>query len=370
MSVSLNKVVDVQVSVSNLSTVQSDFNLGLIVGSSDVITTTDRIKSYSYNNYTQQMIADGFTTNSPEYKAAVAYFSQNPCPQNLIVGRQGGTETPVEALTSCRSKNENFYYVCFSDTLTDANIALIAAAVEAFNAPTIFVYQTSNSNCLTAGSTNVMKTLKDSSYQRSLGFYSTQNYMCAAVMGVVCGLNSMDVNSAYTLAYKTVSGYQPENISDIQLTNLESYNGNAYCNFGRRYNFIYPGIMAGGYHVDEQYLLDAVFFLIQQNAVAGLASRRVIPQTESGVTDIISFISNACITLNRMGVIATGTWTGGVVLDLNPGDSVPNGYLIQSDSIADQSAADRAARKSPPIYVALKASGAIEHIVVRVFVNQ
>jgi hypothetical protein len=128
--------------------------------------------------------------------------------------------------------------------------------------------------------------------------------------------------------------------------------------------------MAGGYHVDEQYLLDAVFFLVQQNAVAGLASRRVIPQTDSGVTDIISFISNACITLNRMGVIGTGTWTGGVVLELNPGDAVPNGYIIQAGSISEQSAADRAARKSPPIYVALKASGAIEHIVARVFVNQ
>ena len=58
------------------------------------------------------------------------------------------------------------------------------------------------------------------------------------------------------------------------------------------------------------------------------------------------------------------------MLDLAPGDAIQNGYLIQAESFANQSASDREARLSPPIYVALKASGAVEHVVARVFVNQ
>ena len=41
-----------------------------------------------------------------------------------------------------------------------------------------------------------------------------------------------------------------------------------------------------------------------------------------------------------------------------------------ADSIANQSALDRSERVSPPIYVALLSTGAIEHVVVSVYVNR
>ena len=52
------------------------------------------------------------------------------------------------------------------------------------------------------------------------------------------------------------------------------------------------------------------------------------------------------------------------------GDAIENGYLVQSDSIANQSAQDRNNRVSPPIYVALLSTGSIEHVVVSVYVNR
>lgn len=370
MSVSLNTIVDVQVQVSNPSTISSDFNLGLVIGNSSVLTADTRVKLYSYSTFQQEMVADGFTVTSPEYLAAVAYFGQTPKPQTLAVGVKLTDETDTQAMTACRQFNENFYAACFAYETTDENMAAVAAAIEAFGAPTVFFFQTKDTNCLTSSTTNILATMKSNSYNRTAGFYSTQAQFIAGLMGVVCGLNSMEANSAYTLAFKSVAGFSPEDINDTQLAAIENYNGNVYTNFGRRYNFIVPGLMASGYHVDEQYLLDAVYFLIQQNTVAGLAARRVVPQTESGVTDIISFITNACVTLNNIGMISTGVWQGGDVLELTAGDAITNGYFIQAASIADQPAADRAARKSPTIYVALKASGAIEHVVARVFVNQ
>lgn len=370
MSISLSTIVDVTVEISNPSSISSDFNIGMIIGNSTVLTQANRVKVYSKGTYQTQMVADGFTVESAEYKAAVACFSQNPSPANLAIGVKLAEETDLLAINNCRSFNENAYAISFAYTVLDTDIPAIADAVEAYSSPTVFFYQTSDPNCIKADQTNVMKTLKEKALNRTCGFYSTQANFINGLMGVFCGLNSMQPNSAYTLAFKSVIGFNPENVNDIGAAALSSYNGNTYAYFGRRYQFVYPGIMASGRHVDEQYMLDAIFFLIQQNTVAGLVSRRVIPQTESGITEIISFITNGCETLRTMGFVATGIWTGPDVLALSKGDAVPGGYLIQAGSLVDQSPADRAARKSPPIYVALKAAGAIEYVVARVFVNQ
>lgn len=370
MSVSLNTIVDVNVEVSNPTTISSDFNLGCIIGSSTILTSDNRVKLYHKSTFMTEMVSDGFTTDSAEYLGAVAYFSQNPTPETLAVGVKLQSETDAEAITATRAINEEIYVFSFAYETTDTNIPAVASAVDAFSSPTLFLYQTKDAKCLQSGSTNILKTIKDTDTNKTCGFYSTQKNLINAVMGLICGLNSMDSNSAYTLAYKSLIGFTPEEINDVQLQNLVGYNGNTYCQFGRRYNFIYHGLMAGGYHVDEQFLIDSARYLIQQYAVAGLTSARVVPQTESGVTSVISFITRACEVLRRAGFIATGIWTGGDVLNLTAGDSVNNGYYIQSESIADQNPEDRKARKSPTIYVALKAAGAIEHIVVRAFINQ
>ena len=370
MSISLDTIVDVSVEVSNPSAISSDFNLGLIIGSATVISTDDRIKQYSKTTYATQMVTDGFKTTDAEYKAATAYFSQNPSPLYVLIGVKGTSETDAEAVTACRAVNESFYGVCFAYDTTDTNMVAVAQAISAFDSPAILFYQTKDSKCLQASTTNVLKNMQDAKLNRAVGFYSTTSGFIAGVLGAFSGLCSMETSSAFTLAFKSVVGFSSEDITNVQLQNLLGYNGNVYAKFGRRYDFIYPGICAGGYHADFQYFLDAAYFLIQQNTVAGLIGRRVIPQTESGVTDIISFVTDGCIRLLNMGFIGTGIWTGGDVLELHTGDAITNGYYIQAGSLAEQSAADRAARISPPIYVALKTSGAIEHVVIRVFVNQ
>lgn len=370
-TVSLNRIVDVSVEISAPITISSDFNLGCIIGNSTVITSADdRVKLYTRSTFMQQMVSDGFTTSSPEYKAAVAYFSQKPTAETLAVGVKLADETVLQAITNTRNANDNIYAFCFCFTVEDSDISDIAAFVEATDVPTMFLHQTNDAKCLQASQTNVMKTLMDAGYNRTSVFYSTQDNLIAGVMGVICGLNSMEQNSAYTLAYKSIVGFNPEDINDLEMQNLLSYNGNTYCNFGRRYNFIYPGLMAGGYHVDERFLLDAIEYLLQQYVVAGLVSSRVVPQTESGVTTIISFAKTACEVIRAAGFIAEGIWNADAVLKLETGDAVPNGYYIQASSLAAQSASDRAKRVSPPIYIALKAAGALEHIVIRAFVNQ
>ena len=57
-------------------------------------------------------------------------------------------------------------------------------------------------------------------------------------------------------------------------------------------------------------------------------------------------------------------------MNLKTGDALSTGYMVLADTLANQSQADRDARKSPPIYVAVKMAGAIEHVVIGIVVNR
>ena len=371
MSANLDKIVDVEVQVSNPAYISSSFNLGLIIGKSKAI-TEQKVKVYHSDTYDTQMVSDGFTTESTEYKAAKAYFSQNPRTASVAIGviDTTGGETPSKAFEAIRKKNMDFYSFCFCDDVTDDEIVNVAKAVEATNIPTQFYFATKDAKCLQLDQTNVLKTLMDSNYTRTFGFYTNDANCVPSVVGLVSGLNTLEVNSAYTVSYKSLVGVIPENLNNDQIAALSSYNGNVYAVFGNTYNFIYRGVSSNGFHVDEVYMIDVSTFLIQQRTIVGLISRKKIPQTEEGVKLISSFISNACDKLAEIGLITGGIWKGDPVLNLNTGDAISGGYYIQSGTVADQSQEDRKKRISPPIYVALLSSGALEHIVVRVFVNR
>lgn len=95
-----------------------------------------------------------------------------------------------------------------------------------------------------------------------------------------------------------------------------------------------------------------------------------IAQTEGGMTQLKDAVKVVCDDMNRVGFIASGVWNANDILNLKKGDTLPNGYLIQSEPIDQQSQADRDARKAPPIYVSLKLAGAIHHVTVQVDVNR
>lgn len=80
----LNPVVDVYYNLSAVATVRQGFNLGAIVGSSNIIPQSDR--GVVFNNV-DEMIEYGFSSTSPEVLAAQIYFSAKSNPNKLYVGR-------------------------------------------------------------------------------------------------------------------------------------------------------------------------------------------------------------------------------------------------------------------------------------------
>jgi len=363
----LSDIVNVSVVISPVAAARAGFNLGLIIGQSNIISTTDRVKVYAD---LASMAGDGFALNSPEYVAASLYFSQSPRPPKVAIGRWDNTsETAVAAVTDCRAKNTD-WYACTICGATKSDIASVAQYIETAEPKSTFFYTTADSDVKTGATGNIMAALKASSYSRTLGQYSTQANAVAAILGYAMGANTGTANSAYTLAYKKEVGVTPEPLSLTEVQTIKGQNGNVYINRGNTYNVFEQGVMANGQHFDEILGLDMLVNDIQLSLLDMLTGVSKVPQTEGGVTLLINAITGPCNKARDKGFIAPGIWNAPPVLSLNTGDMLSQGYLILSESIDSQSQADRDARIAPPIYVCIKLAGAIEHVVVSVQVNR
>jgi hypothetical protein len=86
---SVSDVVNVQVVMSPLAAAVRNFGALLILGSSPVIDTAERVRQYSNIDG----VATDFGSSAPEYAAAALFFSQSPQPSVLYVGRWAKSAT-------------------------------------------------------------------------------------------------------------------------------------------------------------------------------------------------------------------------------------------------------------------------------------
>lgn len=364
----LNDICDISVAVGPASSVRTSFNLGLIVGKSTVITTDERVKTYSKIG---DLTADGWTGSEPEYLAAQKYFSQSPKPTKIAIGRQDAeNETIVQAVTACREANSEWYgaYAC---GITKAEIISLAQYIESASPESYLFYTTSDSDILTNTSGNVFETLKKNGVHRALGIYSTKTDDAGvAVMGVAMGRNTSTANSAYTLAYKTLAGVETEPVTSTQVTVIKNLNGNLYINRGSVYNVFEMGVSADGTNFDEILNLDMLTNNIQTAVVSALTRSAKVPQTDAGMDNLLNTITEPLEKAREIGFIAPGVWNTESIFTIEKGDTLSRGYVIISDSVDSQSQADREARKAPPIYVLIKCAGAIEYVSIKIYVNR
>jgi hypothetical protein len=278
-------------------------------------------------------------------------------------------EAFVDAIRACRSKNTEWYAVSALDAVKADHLA-VAAYIETAVPTSTYFYTTWDGDIPTNTASNIFAQIKALKYSRSFGQYSTQNhYAAVSIMGYAMRANTGIANSAYTLKFKQEPGVVVEPINETYASNIKSVNGNIYVNRGYYYDMLEEGVMANGQFFDEIINLDMLVNDIQLNVMDKLVSSPKVPQTDAGVTQLISGCNSACDAAVTRGFLAPGTWTGEPVLNLNTGDTIP-GYVVQAETVASQSQADREARKAPPIYVSIKEAGAIHSVTIGVFVNR
>ena len=215
------------------------------------------------------------------------------------------------------------------------------------------------------------------------GLYPNQIYFVAAVMGQAMASNSQLANSAFTEKFSggvpLVGVVTEPGLTTTQIANIEGAtpgqgpNGNLFLNYGNAFNVLEQGtMMAPGVFFDQILNIDILSSNIQYAIMNLLTTLPKVPQTDQGQQLLIQAVESALNTALNTGFIAPGTWQGQTLLSLSPGQSLPNGYFVQSQSYAAWSKANPglfSARQAPPIYVALIEAGAVHFVVINVVVQ-
>jgi len=374
---SLDSIIDIKVLVSPLAAARSTFNQALIIGDTNVIPTSERLRKYE----SATEVLEDFVLTDPEYIAASIYFSQSPAPDTLWIGRKDtdSGETFVQALQACREASTEWYIaICLGAAYAD-HIAC-AAYIESVTPSSVYAYNTSDAGVLTGDESppDIFTYLKSLDYSRSIGQYATTQsavypnniYGIVAIMGYACGQNSGLANSAFTLKFKQEVGIATEPLTSTEIGILEGNNGNVYLEYANYYTIFEQGKMADGTFFDERINLDMFVNNLQLTIMDLLYQNPKIPQTDAGVTQLIQACNEACDEAVRVGFLGPGTWTGPNVLNLKTDDPLPAGYLVQAEALSTQSQADREARESVPLYIAIKEAGAVHSVLIGVYVNR
>lgn len=427
MALSLDDIIDIKINITRATTTGRQFDLLLLIGETDVF--SDRIRIYKD---TYSMLQDGFLTTDRLYKACQLVFSQSQHPNRIAVGRIGDVieanipekgqilltdakelnenatvgkyiyhyqedavdeyrlsdtavedsqliiadtitrkETIEEVLTACRAENDEWYVVNFCKEMTDDEHITAGQFCETCNPSAIYAFTTNDSMALTINE-NIFSKLKVLNLQRTIGQYSTQN-QDAIVSILSWGLRLLSLNTpnnAFTLKDKIEAGVTPEtSLVSSQVNILKKHNGNIYV-YRNGFTLFEDGKMANGYFFDEIAFLDKYKERMQANIIAEMQRNNKIKQTEDGMAILKTKITEVCEDMFASGFIDSGVWKAEPVLNLQRGDTLPNGYYIQSEPIDEQSQEDREARLAPPIYVSLKLAGAIHYLTIQIDVNK
>ncbi|HIE4915981.1 TPA: DUF3383 family protein [Klebsiella aerogenes] len=368
----LNRITNVTVTLSARAAQGRNFGSMLILGDSTIIPIAERLRAYS----SPDDIGDDFGVDSEEYKAAVIWFSQQPQPTLVYVGRwvktletgeAGEVETLLEAVNALMDYNAWYglhLAVPEADYPDDATIITVSAAIEASTVSRIFGITTDEATILDAATTtDLASKLKAAKYSRTFIQYSTSSrYAALSAFARAFTVDFTGSNTTITLKFKQEPGITYETLGTSQANNLEAKNCNVYVYYENDTAILEQGVMSNGDFFDERHGLDWLQNAVQTADFNTLyTSTTKIPQTDAGTTTRIANIELVLDKAVQNGLFAPGKWTGGPMGQLNTGDMLTKGYYTWAENVDDQLQVDREARKGVPIQVAGKLAGAVHY---------
>lgn len=282
-------------------------------------------------------------------------------------------ETPMAGLTALANASGAWYAATFADaSLTPAQHVANAQFIEASGIARMYGVTSQDAQELVTGqTTSVGYLLAQGNFDRTFWQYSSTNpYAVVSMFGRAATVNFDGSNTTITLKFKNEPGIVAEVLSASQADAIEANNGNVFVAYQNGTSILEQGTMASGAYFDDIHGLAWLQNDIQTGVFNALVSNPKIPQTNAGVNVLVTTVNQSCSRGVTNGLIAPGVWTLTGFGNLNQGDTLSSGYYAYAPDIATQSQADREARKSPPIQVAVKLAGAIHSVAINVNVNR
>lgn len=371
----VSNVVNVDVIIGPRAATGRNFGSLLILGTSTVIPVKERLRLYS----SKEDIGSDFGVDSPEYEAATVYFSQSPRPKEVYVGRwaktlatgeAGAAEKLMDAVNAVMGYT-SWYGLGIADKedIADDDWLKVAAAVEASGVSRILAITTSDPATVDATSTgDLAYKLKAAKYGRTFVQYSSSSkYAALSAFGRAFTVNFNGSNTTITLKFKQEPGITYETLTTNQAAALDAKNCNVFVYYQNDTAILQQSVMSGGDFFDERHGLDWLQNYVQTNLYNLLyTSTTKIPQTDAGVTRLLSSVEQSMDQSVTNGLVAPGVWNGGPIGQLNSGDTLTKGYYVYAQPISEQAQADREARKAPVIQVACKLAGAVHFADVQI----
>ncbi|MBD8129050.1 DUF3383 family protein [Pantoea agglomerans] len=371
----VSNVVNVDVIMSPTAATGRNFGSLLILGTSTVIPVSERIRLYT----SSEDIGVDFGEDSPEYEAALIYFSQSPRPAQVYVGRwaktlatgeTGSIETLAQAITAVLQFT-NWYGlgIADEDELTPAEITATAAAIQASSLSRVFAVTSSDSGIIDSATTSdVASTLKAAGYSRTFVQYSTKSkYAALSAFGRAFTVNFTGNNTTITLKFKTEPGVTYETLTSSQAAAVDAKNANVYVYYANDTAILQQGVMSNGDFFDERHGLDWLQNYVQTNLFNLMyTSTSKIPQTEPGITRLLTNVEMSLDQTVSNGLVAPGVWNGGDIGQITAGDTLTKGYYVYAQPLSSQAQSDREKRRAPLIQAAIKLAGAVHYADVQI----
>jgi len=282
-------------------------------------------------------------------------------------------ETAAAAVTAFDNQFGQSWYGLTICGAVDSDHLTVAAYIEATTNKHIYGVSTQEAGILVASdTTNIAYQLKQLLYKRTVVQYSSSNaYSANSLLGRILTVDYNGNGTVITLMYKQEPGITAETLNSTQLNALESFNCNVFVAYNNNTAIIERGTVASGEYLDVITGTDWLALDIQTalyNLLYTATSK--IPQTDAGNHILVTAIEGVCSQGVLNGLLAPGIWDAGGFGALTQGDFLPKGFYVYAPPISSQSPADRAARKSVTIQIAVKLAGAIHTVAAIINVSR
>lgn len=282
-------------------------------------------------------------------------------------------ETAISAATLFDVNYGQAWYALQMLGVSNSNHLEIAAYIEATNTKHLYGITTQEAGVLVASDTsNIAYQMKALGYKRTVTQYSSSNlYAVASLFGRILTVDYDGNSTVITLMYKQEPGIVAETLNSNQIGALENFNCNVFVAYNNSTAIIEKGVVASGDFLDIITGTDWLSLDIQNELYNLLyTSTTKVPQTDAGNHLLATTIEAVCSQAVTNGLLAPGVWQAGGFGALKQNDFLPKGFYVYAPPIATQNSANRAARKSVPIQVAVKLAGAIHTVSVIINVNR
>lgn len=372
--------------VVNVSTVPSGRGLEPLQLSTILILTDEEQATAYTGNYmiarTATAVSNAYGTDSTVAKMATAIFSQNPNILNndgYVIVANYSSSSELTAAAIARLAGE----IYFEGILTERDMTSVEAtaasnAVEAMPDRILFLTDIAATSMASEG---LFYTLKDNKHTRKCLFLTgssdTEKKLNAKLFAAAFASRGLSVNysgsnTTLTMTYKDLAGVTVDTaINETILATCQTIGVDVYCSIEGLSKVI--SHKQGGLYFDQLANMIWLTATIQRN-VANLlfTTRTKIPQTTAGVMTLINAVEKVLAQAVINGMLAPGEWnsadTFGVLEDFHRGIRT-FGYYTYFTPLAQQSQADREARKCPLIQIAGKEAGALEHSNILIYLE-